>query len=62
MTKRALSQILALLALAGAACSSDPAEPNQSLAIALGGTGDGTVTSNPAGITCTVSRGVAGGR
>ena len=57
MTKRALSQILALLALAGVACSSDPAEPNQSLALALGGTGDGTVTSTPAGISCTLTNG-----
>lgn len=58
MTTRSLFRILALAALgAGGACSSDSTAPNQSLALALGGTGDGSVSSTPAGISCTVTGG-----
>lgn len=59
MNTRPLSRFLTLLVLAGglASCSSDAAAPNQSLALALGGTGDGAVSSTPAGINCTVTAG-----
>lgn len=57
MTKRSFPRFLTLVALAGgflAGCKTESTAPNQPLALALGGTGDGTVSSTPAGISCTV--------
>lgn len=61
MTTRSLSRLIALSVLAAgllSGCSSDGGTaPNQSLALALGGTGEGSVTSTPAGISCTLAGG-----
>ncbi len=60
MTQRPFPRFLPLAVLAGSlltACTSESTAPNQPLALALGGTGDGTVTSTPAGINCTVTGG-----
>jgi len=54
--------VLFLVGLLGA-CSKETVtvEPDQPLAVALGGAGNGTVTSNPAGISCTSTGGQLSG-
>lgn len=54
----------AVLLLLLAACTNGPGlplDPPQGMAIALLGTGSGSVTSSPAGITCTLAGGQQGG-
>jgi hypothetical protein len=59
---RVLHSVVFLVAfLGGCSSSTTTVEPNQPLAVALGGAGSGTVTSTPAGISCTSTNGQQAG-